>query len=423
MSIRRLIYTLLIYCLVPFVVLRLLIRSRKNAAFRQRIGERFGFVHALSDKPVIWFHVVSVGETLGAKPLILKLVEQHPDHHILVSSTTLTGSDTVQKLFGDQVKHVYFPYDLQGSLKRFLNHIQPKKLIIMETEIWPNLYASCQQRNIPIIIVNARLSQRSMKSYLKIKTLVAETLVHVCLIAARGEDDVKHFKQLGASDQQLEAVGNIKFDLEISTQETQLGQCFRQQWGHERLVWVAASTHQGEDAQVLAMHQNLLKVLPSLLLVIVPRHPERFDDVYQLAKQTGLSIQRRSEHKEFSPEAQIITGDSMGEMLSWFAAADIAFMGGSLVETGGHNPLEPAALAVPVVSGPHVFNFAEIFPLLEDKNAAWVLGGVDAIQKKLLALFQNEDERREAGKRGSALIKQHQGVLDRLLGKISVCDN
>ena len=402
-------------------MLRLLIRSRKKPAFRQRISERFGFVKTLADKPVIWFHVVSVGETLGAKPLISKLIEQHPDHHILVSSTTLTGSDAVQKLFADQVQHVYFPYDLQGSLKRFLNRIQPKKLIIMETEIWPNLYASCQQRNIPIVIVNARLSQRSMKSYLKIKKLVAETLAHVCLIAARGEDDVKHFKQLGASDQQLQAVGNIKFDLEISTSQTQRGQGFRQQWGNERLVWVAASTHQGEDEKVLAIHQKLLNVLPKLLLIIVPRHPERFDDVYQLANQTGLSVQRRSKQKTFSPEAQIIIGDSMGEMLSWFAAADIAFMGGSLVETGGHNPLEPAALAVPVLSGPHVFNFAEIFPLLEDQGAAWVLDDSDAIQKQLLALFQDSDERREAGEKGKALMKQHQGVLDRLLDKISVC--
>ena len=421
MSIRRLIYSIAIYLFVPVIALRLLVRSRKNPAFRYRLMERFGFVPNLTDKPVIWLHAVSVGETLGAKPLIQKLIEQYPDHHILLTNTTLTGSETAQRLFADKVKHAYFPYDLFGSLHRFLNRTQPEKLVIMETEIWPNLYACCQQRDIPILIANARLSQRSMKAYLKIQTLVAETLKQVCLIAARGDDDVKHFLQLGASNQRTEAVGNIKFDLDIPEAQLETGIALRQQWGENRPVWVAASTHQGEDEKVLSIHQQLLKTLPDLLLVIVPRHPERFDAVYQLAKQTDLNVQRRSQQEAFQADTNIIIGDSMGEMFSWFAASDIVFMGGSLVETGGHNPLEPAALAKPVVSGPHIFNFAEVFPLLEKQGAVWVLENENAIEKQLLELFQHPKKIKEAGAKGQLILQKNKGVVDVLMEKIAAC--
>ncbi len=421
MSIRRLIYSIAIYFLVPIIVLRLFIRSRKNPAFLHRILERFGFIPTITDKPVIWLHAVSVGEVLAAKPLINRLIEQYHNHHILVTCTTLTGSEALQNTFASRIKHYYFPYDLFGSLRRFIKRSQPSKLIIMETEIWPNLYASCKKQNIPIIIANARLSQRAMKSYLKLQTLVAETLSNVCLIAARGKEDAKHFKQLGATDKHLQVIGNIKFDLELPEQQIDMGKVFRQQWGENRLVLVAASTHKGEDAPILSIYQKLLESVPDLLLVLVPRHPERFDEVYQLAQQTDLQVQRRSSGDSFQQHNQIIIGDSMGEMFSWYAAADIVFMGGSLVETGGHNPLEPAALAKPVVCGPYTFNFSELFPLLEKQGAAWVMQDEQSVYEQLLTLLNKPELRAKAGNAGKSLLEQHQGVIDVLLEKIASC--
>ncbi len=421
MSIRRLIYNIALYLFVPIIVLRLFIRSRQNPEFRHRLAERFGFIPAIKDKPVIWLHAVSVGESLAAKPLINRLIEQYPTHHILVTSTTLTGSQTLQKIFADRIKHYYFPYDLLGSVQRFIQRSRAEKLIIMETEIWANLYAICHKQQIPIVIANARLSQRSMQSYLKIQKLVAETLDKVCLIAARGEDDVKHFLQLGAKPEKLQAVGNIKFDLQLPESQIQQGQEFRQQWGKQRPVFVAASTHQGEDALLLDIYQNLLASQPDLLLILIPRHPERFEEVYQLAKQSQLNIQRRSSKQSFKTDTHIIIGDSMGEMLSWYVAADVVFMGGSLVKTGGHNPLEPAALAKPVVTGPHTFNFAETFPLLEKQGAAWVENDVASIENRLKMLLENKQQASKAGQAGKRLVQENQGVIDRLLQKIAEC--
>jgi 3-deoxy-D-manno-octulosonic-acid transferase len=401
----------------------MLIRSTKNALLRQHWRQRFGFIpyNNNQNQAVICLHAVSVGETLGAKALIEQLISAYPQHRIVITSTTLTGKNTVKQFFGERVSSYYFPYDLLGSVQRFLQRLQPEKVIIIETEIWPNFYAACYKKSIPIILANARLSQRSMQAYLKIQKFSAETLSNTCVIAARGQQDAQHFQGLGVDPKKIVVTGNIKFDLPLPTQQIQAAEALQQQWGQQRPVWVAASTHQGEDKPLLAIHQQLLQQIPDLLLILVPRHPERFEAVYQLAQATGLAVQKRSEKKAFRPQTHIIIGDSMGEMFTWYAAADVVFMGGSLVKTGGHNPLEPAAVAKPIISGEYIFNFAEVFPLLEQVNAAWVLDTMQAIQAKLADLLQHPEKQQQAGKAAQAVIQQHQGAVAAVLEKIAEC--
>ncbi len=416
MTIRRLLYTVLMYLLTPIFVLRLLWRSRANPAYRHRLAERFGF--GTLSGACIWLHAVSVGETIAARPLIERLLQAYPHYPLLVTTTTPTGSDTVKRLFGERVKHCYLPYDLPDALARFLRRVQPVLLVVMETEIWPNLYAACAQRNIPLMLANARLSERSVRGYARVGTLVGETLANVSLIAARGEQDALHFEQLGAYSEQVVVCGNIKFDLQLPAGLAEQGKQLRQQWGENRPVWVAASTHQGEDESVLRVFAHLREQLPDLLLVIVPRHPERFDAVARLCAATGFASVRRSSGAAFSPETVIIVGDSMGEMLLWYAAADVAFIGGSLIAHGGHNPLEAAAFGVPVVSGGHVHNFADIFPPLCEAGGAVLVADEALLYAQLLAWLQDAAAQQQAGDAAKVFFQQNQGALACLMHQI-----
>ena len=429
MSLRRLLYTLLLYLIFPFVILKLLWRSLSNSAYRQRIHERLGFVTLDSNKPVIWVHAVSVGETIAAKPLIEALISHYPDYRILVTTTTPTGSDRVKSLFSKRVAHVYYPYDLPEIIYRFLKRIKPQILIIVETEIWPNLYAACHKRHIPIVIVNARLSKKSTHSYAKIKALVAETLSYVKTIAVRSNDDAMSFKQLGASEDIIQISGNIKFDIEPDQEQIKQGKERRKQWGENRPVWVAASTHEGEDEKLLAIYNSLLKVYPDLLFILIPRHPERFNKVYELclsyqfsSKNKQLNTKRHTQISQYQDtNANIIIGDSMGEMQSWFATADVVFMGGSLVETGGHNPLEAIAQGVPVVSGQYIFNFEDIVKELEQSDLLYVCQTEAEIESKILALLKlsSASEFTEFQFKAKKIMKQQQGVTARLMKIIS----
>lgn len=416
MSIRRSLYTALMYLLSPVFVLRLLWRSRANSAYRQRMGERFGF--GTVGGACIWLHAVSVGETIAARPLVERLLKEFPQHTLLVTTTTPTGSDTVKRLFGERVQHCYLPYDLPGALARFLAKAKPSLLVVMETEIWPNLYAACAQRDIPLLLANARLSERSVRGYARVGGLVGETLAHVSLIAARGKQDAHHFQQLGASPQQVRVCGNIKFDLQLPVGLAEQAKQLRAQWGANRPVWVAASTHQGEDEMILRVFARLREQLPDLLLIIVPRHPERFDAVARLCAETGFTVQRRSANRAFSPNTAIIVGDSMGEMLLWYACAAVAFIGGSLVAHGGHNPLEAAAFCIPVVSGVHVHNFADIFPPLCEAGGAVLVNDDTELHAQLLAWWQDAAAQQRAGVAAKTFFQQNQGALDCLIRAI-----
>lgn len=415
MSFARFAYSSLLYLLLPFIFLKLWWRGRANAAYRQRWAERLGRVQVTNQaKPIIGLHAVSVGETMAARPLIEHLLASYPDHTLWISSTTPTGSATVERLFGNRVQHSYLPYDTPTAVKRFLKTVQPKLMLVMETELWPNLYAACASAAIPLVLVNARLSERSARGYARVKTLTAETLQRVSLIAARESADAERFCALGAEPSKVKVLGNIKFDLAIPNQVKAQAQSLRASWG-KRPVWVAGSTHSGEDAIVLSTQQQLLQQFPDALLILVPRHPERFAEVATLCEQMGLKYQRRSETADLQPETQVLLGDSMGELLLWYACADIAFIGGSFVDVGGHNPLEALAFAVPVLSGPYVYNFQDIYPALVNMGAAVLVDSPELLAHYLAAYLNDPSQREQAGKAGQLFLEQQRGVVERLM--------
>ncbi|MEE9304452.1 MAG: lipid IV(A) 3-deoxy-D-manno-octulosonic acid transferase [Thiotrichaceae bacterium] len=414
----RFIYTLLLGLFIPLIVLRLLWRSHSNPVYRQRIAERFAVI-ADPETPIkVWIHAVSVGETMAAKPLIEKLLAVYGDRAVMVSSTTPTGSDTVQRLFKNRVVHHYFPYDLPLIVNRYLRILKPDVLVCMETEIWPNLWHSCYQRNIPVILANARLSTRSKRRYQRFHKFVSGVLNNASLIACRNEQDAENFKAIGAQPHTVEVLGDIKSDIQVTDLDKQKARSFKNQWGLTRPVWVAASTHEGEDSLVLDMYTSLKSSINDLLLVIVPRHPERFSEVGKLIQSREFQWQSRSTNEAFSEDVEIVLGDSMGEMMSWYVAADVVFMGGSLVATGGHNPLEPLACGVPVISGPHVFNFKNTFEILEAEEAAFVAEDINELTDSALRLLENENLRRQAGEKGLAVIDKNKGATQRLVDEI-----
>lgn len=414
----RFIYTFAFSLLLPFILLRLLWRSRQNPAYRQRLAERFGFVHPLSaDKPCIWIHSVSVGETIAARPLVEQLLREYPGHSLWITTTTPTGFDTVKRLYGERVQHSYFPYDLPDSVARFLKRVQPSLLLVMETEIWPNLYAACHKRGIPLLLLNARLSERSFQRYRKFNALTRPTIGCIHWIGARSEQDAAFFRQLGANPEQTGACGNLKFALQIPAGLQAQAAELKQRWGN-CLVTVAASTHSGEDEILLSTFARIHQQEPNALLILVPRHPERFDTVYKLCADTGLPVVRRSSGETLTATTAILLGDSMGELLLWYALADIAFIGGSLIPHGGHNPLEAAAFGVPVLSGAHTHNFTDIFPDLYAAKGAVEISDETSLYTQWLAWLQDDVSRRQAGVQAAGFFAQRQSVLECLLQHI-----
>lgn len=414
MSLARLAYSTLLYILLPFVFIKLWWRGRANPAYRQRWHERLGCIQANSNQPCICLHAVSVGETMAAQPLIESLLNAYPQASLWITSTTPTGSATVERLFAGRVRSSYLPYDLPSAVQRFLTTLKPQLFLVMETELWPNLYAACAKQNIPLVVVNARLSERSARGYARIKPLVQETLAQVALIAAREQQDAERFQDLGAASGQIKVLGNIKFDAPVPLQVKTQAQQLRQTWG-ERLVWVAASTHEGEEKLLLEVHQHLLKQFPSLLLILAPRHPERFAEVASLCEQLNISFQRRTSQVQLLNSSSVLLGDSMGELLLWYASADLAFIGGSLVDVGGHNPLEALALAVPVLSGQYVHNFQDMYASLVSVGAAVLVDSPELLAHHLMAWLTNTTERQQAGQAGQLFLEHQRGVVTRLL--------
>ncbi len=415
---QRLAYSLFLYLIVPLVLLRLWRKGAVSPAYRQRIAERFALGLNFPTRKRIWVHAVSVGETIAAATLIRRLLTDHPDHTILLTTTTPTGSQQVQRLFGDAVEHVYFPYDLPDAVARFLRRTSPELIILMETEIWPNLYAQARAGDIPLMLVNARLSGRSFAKYRKLPGLVRGALQAVSRIVAQGEDDAARFVALGADPAKTVVAGNIKFDLSVDEALVNAGRSLRVSLGDARPVWVAASTHQGEDEQVLQAHRRVLKAFPDALLILVPRHPERFDEVAALCHEQGFSLTRRSETAPPDAGSQVFLGDSMGEMMLFYATSDVAFVGGSLVETGGHNPLEPASLGLPVVTGRCVHNFADVFALLDAEGGVLWAENADDLAERLVTLLGDEERRKAVGQRALSVVQENQGAVEKVLREI-----
>ena len=350
---NRYIYSLLLYLALPIVPLKLLWRGIKQPAYRQHWGERFGFYTVKSSKPVIWLHCVSVGETRAAEPLVRALQQQYPQHQILLSHGTPTGRDASEALFGDSIQRVYLPYDCPFAVNHFLRHFQPKIGLIMETELWFNLIAACKHNHIPLLLLNARLSEKSANGYAKLGQLVREGLQNLSAIAAQTNEDAARLQNLGAHN--ISVAGNLKFDVKPPVDAANKGLQLRTFFGKNRPIFLAASTREGEEALVLAAIKGL-----NVLTVIVPRHPQRFEEVEALIKHAGLVYQRRSQlNSAIQANTQVILGDSMGELFSYYAACDFTFIGGSLLPFGGQNLIEAAAMGKPILIGEHTFNFAD----------------------------------------------------------------
>jgi 3-deoxy-D-manno-octulosonic-acid transferase len=413
----RFIYTRLLYFILPLALLRLYWRGRRDPGHRQRWRERLGWISSLPESGCLWIHAVSVGEVRAALPLIRALLARYPDQPLLITTTTLTGSRQVQEALGDRVLHVYAPFDLPGAVQRFLQHSRPRLAIIMETELWPNLLRQCAVAGIPVLIANARLSERSARGYARIRPLTISLLRDVTLIAAQTEADAERFRTLGAP--RVQVVGNLKYDLQLPDPLLEQGRTLRrEQLGENRPVWIAASTHAGEDEQILEAFAQLRPRWPNLLLLLVPRHPERFDSVAGLCQQRSFNVIRRSDQQPCGPETAIFLGDSMGELLLFYAAADLAFVGGSLVPTGGHNVLEPALLGLPVLFGPHMFNFTEAGERLLKVEAARQVADAGELASAVDQWLADPEQRWNAGQRGRAVVESHRGALAALMERI-----
>jgi len=411
---NRFSYTLLYYLLLPVVFARLLLRARKAPLYRKRWAERLGFFKAPAQRNGLWVHSVSVGETIAATPLIKQIQQAYPDLPITITTMTPTGSERVLALFGDSVFHVYVPYDTPGAVKRFLNRVKPRVALVMETELWPNLVHYCSKQQVPVLIANARLSERSARGYGRFAKLSKDMLNKVSAIAAQGKDDGQRFFELGLAQQKLHITGSVKFDIRVADELINAGKKLRSQWGGQRPVLIAASTHQGEDEQVMEAFSEVLKRHPNTLLVLVPRHPERFNDVAALCQTRGFDCALRSKAEPVTPSTYILVGDTMGEMMLLFAASDIAFVGGSLVANGGHNYLEPAALTMPILSGPHVFNFTDISKMLVAAGGLALVDNSQQLAERVNQWLDDPALAQQVGEAAQSVVENNRGAQQRL---------
>jgi len=413
-QLMRFVYTIFFYFLIPFILCRLLWRSLAAPAYAKRWAERFGFFPVLvTDKKVVWLHAVSVGEFIAALTLIRYLQAQE-GVQLVITTTTPTGSERVRASLGESVFHVYAPYDVPGSVARFIKRINPSLLLIMETELWPNTLAACAKRNIPCVLINARMSEKSARGYARFSGLTRPMLQHLSLALVQNKTDAVRFNELGLPVAKARVTGNIKFDLELSDELRSAAADLKQQWSQDGkyVLWIAASTHQGEDGIILDAFAQCRQnpALHNLRLVLVPRHPERFNVVAQLSTSRGFQVAKRSE-KKVAADTQVIIGDTMGELLLMFGAGDIAFVGGSLVPNGGHNFIEPAAWALPVVSGPHVFNFAEVASLLNEAGGLEFVNSAADMAEVVGLLTTDAEERNKRGESALAVANQNRGAL------------
>ena len=415
---NRTLYTALFYLGLPLVAIRLWLRARKAPAYAKRIGERFSYGMPTLQPGGIWVHAVSVGESIAAAPMIRALLQRYPQLPITVTCMTPTGSERIQALFANEprIQHCYLPYDLPCAAARFLDRVQPKLAVIMETELWPNHIHQCAKRGIPVALANGRLSERSARGYGRFRKLTAPMLAEMSFFAIQTEAEAQRFRDLGARPETVEVTGSIKFDLTIDPALLQRAAELRGQWqALERPVWIAASTHEGEDEVVLDAHRRLLANHPDALLILVPRHPERFNSVFELCQREGFSTVRRSTGANVDAQTSVLLGDTMGELLFLYALADSAFVGGSLVANGGHNLLEPAALAKPVLSGPHLFNFLDIAAQLREAGALAEVEDAEGLAVEVRRLFELPRDAQRMADAGLAVMRRNQGALQRLL--------
>lgn len=413
MKFLTLFYTVFWYVALPFVMLRLLWRSRRQPAYRERWWERFGFFKGAPFSKSLWIHAVSLGETRAALPLIERLKILYPEQTIVVSTTTPTGAAQV-KAAGLGVQHIFFPYDFPGALKRCLKHLNPCCLIIMETELWPGLFEACRQRAVPIVVANARLSARSAEKYRRFLSAVTPMMQCVTQVAAQTEADKAELESLGLPGSRLTVTGSLKFDLRLPEDLGDKASALKAILG-QRPIILAASTHPGEESALLSTLQQVKAKIPTVLLVIAPRHVERAADIVKLCQQHSCTVAVRSQSQACDADTSVYLANTVGELLYFYEACDVAYVGGSLIPHGGQNPLEPAACGKPIVMGPHVFNFTRIVALLKTAGALTVVDDTPTLAKALIELLESPEKRADKGQRARHVMNANRGALDRQL--------
>lgn len=412
----RLIYNIIIFAFLPVVLTRLLLRGLRTRSYLGRISERFGHYTGPAKRFDIWIHAVSVGEVNAAGPLARSLLRRCPDSRILLTTMTPTGADQARIAMGPRVEHLYLPYDYPFAVKRFLRHVNPGMAIMMETEIWPNFIWHCNKRGIPLAVANLRLSERSYRKYARLAPFTRSVFRRIKWFAVQTDSDRERVARLLGHDGNQSVTGNIKFEINLPASLREVAQVVRREWGTDRTIWVAGSTHEREEEMIIEVFRSLRESHPELLLVLVPRHPERFDAVHRLLQKSRLSSVRRSQQSgPIDDDVEAYLGDTMGELPVFFAACDIAFVGGSLVEIGGHNILEACALGKPVVFGPHMFNFLEISQLALEQRAGIQVQNESELEQVVRNLIEDANLRYSCGQNGITLVDNNQGALQRTI--------
>lgn len=407
----RFFYSLVMYLLTPLLVIRLWWKGRKLPAYRHRIAERFMLGCPSLGSVDVWVHAVSLGEVIAATPLIDRLLQQQ--QAVFITTMTPTGSQRVVNYFGHKVGHQYVPYDMPGVVKRFFKKTKPKVGIIMETELWPNLIHQAQRAKVPLILANARISDDSIKAYQRIQFLIKPVLNKFTAIFPQGDDDARRFIKLGAPANKVHTLGNMKFDLNVQMHNPEGFHKLKESWGASRITLIAASTHDNEEALILDVFKELQDALPNILLLIAPRHPERFQSVYQLSLKEGYRTGLRSDLSSINPDKEVIILDSLGELLGMYQISDYAFIGGSLVPVGGHNVLEAVAMRIPVFSGKNFHNFKYIFSELQEKQAINLIDNAHELMQGIIRLERNQEERERLITQATQVLAKNQGAVAR----------
>ena len=409
-------WSLVVYFLLPYALFNLLRRGLRYPAYWSRWPERFGYGTTVEGGKSIWIHAVSVGEVRSAAELVRALGRRYPDYRLMVTTGTPTGSEQVRELFANRVSHSYVPYDLPGAVRRFMDRVKPEFAIVAETELWPNLFGECGKRGIPLFLVNVRISPDSLRRYKRVPVATNAMLANADLLCAQSGKDAAQLEGLGVSRHLIHVTGNLKFDAPVEESILAEGARLREEWGRDRFVLIAASTHPGEERRILEAFGRLRAKFPQLLLVLVPRHPERFSGVARLCRRTGHNVVRRTEHTgELKANVNIVVGDTMGELQRLYAASDVAFVGGSLVEVGGHNILEACAVGVPVVFGPHMFQAEEVSTLALECGAARRITDIDSFTDAVSAYVERPELLKAAAVAAKALVADNRGALETTL--------
>ena len=415
----RKLYSLLLWLLLPIILTRLLWRCFKDKTYRRNWLQRFGRVNPSTAGYDIWVHAVSVGEANAATPLVAQLIKQQPNLRILITTMTSTGLERVITTFGNKVGHFYAPYDYSFAVRSFIHKVRPKMLVLIETEIWPNIIHFCAKDDIPVIMLNVRLSSKSRRNYQKFGWLTHPTLHQIQQFGVQSENHRERLISLGVHPSLVHKTGNMKFETKLAAGVHEIAEALRQEWGHDRLVVVAGSTHEHEEGLLLDIFDQLKKIYRELLLVIAPRHPERFDEVCQIVTKSGHTLLRRTEqHGRLSSRVNILVADTLGELPVLYAAADVAFVGRSLLRGsggGGQNILEPCAVGVPVIFGPFMRNFEEISQLTIASGAGIQIQDIRELQEELSKLLCDPNLRSSMGECGIKMIRENSGATQRSL--------